>query len=94
LAPEAAEAYHQSLAAQHEVHCLGFGEAPLYRPRERGLVENACYLYLTEKICGLLALLGYSNEELACGEATFRLLKHDGELAKSRYVTEFSNKIS
>jgi len=32
------------------------------------VVSNVRYVYLTERACGLLALLGYSPEEMVCGE--------------------------
>jgi len=41
-------------------------------------LANARYVYLTERACGLLALLGYSLEEVACGEAALRLLRRGG----------------
>jgi len=66
----------------------------LERLRSAGLVKeavvgNARYVYLTERACGLLLLLGYSVEELACGEDALRLLgsyrsKLSGEPARRR----------
>jgi len=55
----------------------------LERLRAAGLVREAVvgdarYVYLTERACGLLALLGYSVEEVVCGEAALRLLRHSG----------------
>jgi len=55
----------------------------LERLRAAGLVREAVvgdvrYVYLTERACGLLALLGYSPEEVACGESALRLLKRGG----------------
>ncbi|PLJ77412.1 hypothetical protein [Infirmifilum sp. SLHALR2] len=52
----------------------------LERLRLAGLVKEALvgdvrYVYLTERACGLLALLGYSLEERACGEQAFRLIR-------------------
>jgi len=52
----------------------------LERLRAAGLVRetvvgNVRYVYLTERACGLLALLGYSVEEAACGESALRLLR-------------------
>jgi len=52
----------------------------LERLRSAGLVREAVvggtrYLYLTERACGLLLLLGYSIEELACGEQALRLIR-------------------
>jgi len=39
------------------------------------VVGDTRYIYLTERACSFLALLGYSLEELACGEVALRLLK-------------------
>jgi len=55
----------------------------LERLRSAGLVKEVVvgdtrYVYLTERACGLLALLGYSIEEAACGESALRLLRHSG----------------
>jgi len=55
----------------------------LERLRAAGLVREAVvgdvrYVYLTERACGLLALLGYSIEEAACGESALRLLRRGG----------------
>jgi len=55
----------------------------LDRLRSAGLVKEVVvgdvrYVYLTERACGLLALLGYSAEELACGDAALRLLRRSG----------------
>jgi len=55
----------------------------LERLRAAGLVREAVvgdvrYVYLTERACGLLALLGYSIEEVACGDSALRLLRHSG----------------
>jgi len=52
----------------------------LERLRSAGLVKEAVvgdvrYVYLTERACGLLALLGYSPEELACGEQALKLIR-------------------
>jgi len=52
----------------------------LKRPRSAGLVKEALvgdtrYVYLTERACGLLALLGYSLEEVACGDTALRLIR-------------------
>ncbi|UNQ72803.1 hypothetical protein [Infirmifilum sp. NZ] len=52
----------------------------LERLRSAGLVGEAVvgdvrYVYLTERACGLLALLGYSIEEVACGESALRLIR-------------------
>jgi len=55
----------------------------LERLRSAGFVREAVigdmrYVYLAERACGLLALLGYSIEEAACGEAALRLLRRGG----------------
>jgi len=55
----------------------------LEKLRSAGLVREAVvgnvrYVYLAERACGLLALLGYSIEEAACGEAALRLLRRGG----------------
>jgi len=42
------------------------------------VVGDVRYVYLTERACGLLALLGYSIEEVACGESALRLLRRGG----------------
>jgi len=42
------------------------------------VVGDARYIYLTERACGLLALLGYSVEEVACGDEALRLLRRGG----------------
>jgi len=34
---------------------------------KEAVVGDARYVYLTERACGLLALLGYSLEEAGCG---------------------------
>jgi len=52
----------------------------LYRLRSLGLVEEATlgnvrYVYLTERACKLLVLLGRKPEELACGDVALKLLK-------------------
>jgi len=39
------------------------------------VVGNVRYVCLTERACGLLALLGYSIEEAACGDTALRLLR-------------------
>jgi len=39
------------------------------------VVGDTRYVYLAERGCGLLALLGYSIEEVACGEVTLRLIR-------------------
>jgi len=44
---------------------------------KEAVVSNVRYVYLTERACGLLALLGYNLEEVACGEAALRLLRRD-----------------
>jgi len=54
--------------------------------RSAGLVREAVvgdmrYLYLTERACGLLALLGYSVEEVACGESALRLIRRGASAA-------------
>ncbi|WP_460025521.1 hypothetical protein [Infirmifilum sp. SLHALR2] len=36
---------------------------------------NTRYVYLTERACGLLLLLGYSIEEVGCGESALRLIR-------------------
>ncbi|PLJ78649.1 hypothetical protein [Infirmifilum sp. SLHALR2] len=55
----------------------------LGRLRSLGLVEEATlgnvrYVYLTERACKLLALLGCKPEGLACGDAALKLLKSAG----------------
>jgi len=52
----------------------------LERLRSAGLVREAVvgnmrHVYLTERACGLLALLGYSIEEAACGDAALRFIR-------------------
>jgi len=52
----------------------------LERLRSAGFVKEAVvgdvrYVYLTERACGLLALLGYSPEELVCGEQALKLIR-------------------
>jgi len=52
----------------------------LERLRSAGFVKEVAvgdtrYVYLTERACGLLALLGYSPEELVCGDAALRLIR-------------------
>jgi len=52
----------------------------LERLRAAGLVREAVvgdvrYVYLTEQACALLALLGYSVEEAACGESALRFIR-------------------
>jgi len=39
------------------------------------VVGDTRYVYLTERACGLLVLLGYSIEEVACGDAALRLIR-------------------
>ncbi|PLJ77983.1 hypothetical protein [Infirmifilum sp. SLHALR2] len=51
----------------------------LERLRSAGFVKEVVvgdtrYVYLAERACGLLLLLGYSPEELMCGEAALRLI--------------------
>ncbi|WP_460025252.1 hypothetical protein [Infirmifilum sp. SLHALR2] len=41
------------------------------------------YVYLTERACGPLVLLGYSLEELMCGGAAFRLISRLASSASS-----------
>jgi len=45
---------------------------------KEAVVGNVRYVYLTERACGLLLLLGYSSEEVACGESALRLLRRGG----------------
>ncbi|PLJ77104.1 hypothetical protein [Infirmifilum sp. SLHALR2] len=45
---------------------------------KEAVVGNVRYIYLTERACGLLSLLGYSIEEVACGDTALRLLRHCG----------------
>ncbi|UNQ73069.1 hypothetical protein [Infirmifilum sp. NZ] len=50
------------------------------RLRSAGFVREAVvgdvrYVYLTEQACALLALLGYSVEEAACGESALRFIR-------------------
>ncbi|UNQ73742.1 hypothetical protein [Infirmifilum sp. NZ] len=45
------------------------------------MVGDARYVYLTERACGLLVLLGYSLEELACGDAALRLTRRGASAA-------------
>jgi len=52
----------------------------LERLRSAGFVKEAAvgdthYVYLTERACGLLALLGYSLEEVVCGDTALRLIR-------------------
>ncbi|PLJ78504.1 hypothetical protein [Infirmifilum sp. SLHALR2] len=52
----------------------------LGRLRSAGFVREAVvgsvrYVYLTERACGLLALLSYSPEEVACGERALKLIR-------------------
>jgi len=52
----------------------------LERLRSAGLVkevvvDGARYVYLMGRACGLLALLGYSLEEVACGYVALRLIR-------------------
>jgi len=52
----------------------------LERLRSAGLIKEAVvgnmrYVYLTERACGLLLLLGYSIDEVACGEVALRLIR-------------------
>jgi len=42
------------------------------------VVGNTRYVYLTERACGLLLLLGYSLEDLVCGDTALRLLGRGG----------------
>jgi len=58
----------------------------LGRLRSAGFVREAVvgdvrYVYLTERACGLLALLGYSIEELACGEHALKLIRREAGAA-------------
>jgi len=58
----------------------------LERLRSAGLVREAVvgnvkYFYLNESARGLLALLGYSVEELACGEHALRLIRRGAGVA-------------
>jgi len=51
-----------------------------------GLVKEAVvgdvrYVYLMGRACGLLALLGYSVEEVACGEQALRTLRRGASVA-------------
>jgi len=39
------------------------------------VVGDLRYVYLTERACGLLLLLGYSIEEAVCGDAALRLIR-------------------
>jgi len=39
------------------------------------VVGDVRYVYLTERACGLLMLLGYSIEEVAYGEPALRLIR-------------------
>jgi len=48
---------------------------------KEAVVGNVCYVYLTERACGLLALLGYSIEEVACGEVALRLIRRGASAA-------------
>ncbi|PLJ77133.1 helicase HerA-like domain-containing protein [Infirmifilum sp. SLHALR2] len=45
---------------------------------KEAVVGNVRYIYLTERACGLLVLLGYSVEEAACGESASGLLRRGG----------------
>ncbi|PLJ77219.1 hypothetical protein [Infirmifilum sp. SLHALR2] len=55
----------------------------LERLRAAGFVKEVAvgdvrYVYLAERACGLLLLLGYSVEEVAFGESALRLLRRGG----------------
>ncbi|WP_460024347.1 hypothetical protein [Infirmifilum sp. SLHALR2] len=45
------------------------------------MVGDTRYVYLTERACGLLALLGYSLDEVACGESALRLIRRGASAA-------------
>jgi len=47
------------------------------------VVGNTRYVYLTERACGLLALLGYSSEEVACGDTALRLIRRGASAASA-----------
>jgi len=42
---------------------------------KEAVVGNARYVYLAERACGLLVLLGCNPEELACGGQALRLIR-------------------
>jgi len=42
---------------------------------KEAVVGNVRYVYLAERACGLLLLLGYNLEEVACGDAALRLIR-------------------
>ncbi|UNQ73608.1 hypothetical protein [Infirmifilum sp. NZ] len=61
----------------------------LERLRSAGFVKEAVvgdvsYVYLTERTCGLLLLLGYSPEGLACGEVALRFIRRGASSAFCR----------
>jgi len=45
------------------------------------VVGNVRYVYLTERACGLLALLGYGIDEVTCGESALRLIRREAGAA-------------
>jgi len=58
----------------------------LERLRSAGFVKESVvgdvrYVYLTERACGLLALLSYSIEELMCGGAALGLIRRGARAA-------------
>jgi len=58
----------------------------LERLRSAGFVKevvvgDARYVYLTERACGLLVLLGYNLEEVACDDAALRLIRRGAGVA-------------
>jgi len=48
------------------------------------VVGNVRYVYLTDRACSLLALLGYSIEEVACGDAALRLIRRGAGAASDK----------
>ncbi|PLJ76768.1 hypothetical protein [Infirmifilum sp. SLHALR2] len=58
----------------------------LERLRSAGLIKEAVvgnvrYVYLTERACGLLALLGYSPEDVVCSDAAMRFIRRGASAA-------------
>jgi len=48
------------------------------------VVGGTRYVYLTERACGLLVLLGYSIEEVVCGESALRLIRRGAGVASDK----------
>jgi len=45
------------------------------------VVGDTRYVYLTERTCSLLALLGYSPEEALCGDTALRPIRRGASAA-------------